>query len=199
MPVPDQELFTLADLGMTDRTIRGFYATPMEIPLKMSGDTKVRIDGARFVVDYGYAANLDTRLSSLEVRLNGVTLRSIPLDDEEGEVKAQLEVELPHELLEPSSELEVVFHLFPAEFDPCSYIGDRHIWGTVFETSLLELERDYYAMVPDLSLLRHDLWPMAEAANSDACADCSQDGRTTSGKPRARYLLWNVNGCLCGL
>ena len=166
MPVPDEETFTLADLGLSHRTIRGFYASPLQIPLMMSGDAKVRVDGARFVVDYGYAANLDTRLSTLEVRLNGVTLRSIPLDNEEGEQKAQLEVELPHELLEPTSELEVVFHLFPSEFDPCSYIGDRHLWGTIFDTSLVELERDYYAMVPDLSLLRHDLWPIADAADS---------------------------------
>ena len=67
--------------------------------------------------------------------------------------------------MEPSSEIEVVFHLFPDEFSPCSYIGDRHIWGTVFESSRFELERDHFAMVPDLSLLRHDLWPIAEGAD----------------------------------
>ena len=165
LPVPEQEHFTLADLGISDRTIRGFYASPLQIPLRMSGDANIRIDGARFFVDYGYAAHLDTRLSTLEVRLNGVTLRSVPLDEEEGEQMASLEIELPHELMEPSSEIEVVFHLFPNEFSPCSYVGDRHIWGTVFDSSRFELERDHFAMVPDLSLLRHDLWPIAEGAD----------------------------------
>ena len=165
LPVPEQERFTLADLGISDRTIRGFYASPLRIPLRMEGDANVRIDGARIFVDYAYAAHLDTRLSTLEVRLNGVTLRSVPLDEADGEQMAELQIELPHELMEPSSEVEVVFHLFPDEFSPCSYIGDRHIWGTVFDSSRFELERDNFAMVPDLGLLRHDLWPISEGAD----------------------------------
>jgi hypothetical protein len=175
LPVPETSEFTLADLGIQDRTIRGFYAAPLRIPLKMGGDSRVRIDGARLFINYGYAAHLDTRLSSLEVRLNGVTLRSVPLNDEEGEQMAELEVELPHELMEPTSEIEVVFHLFPDEFAPCSYIGDRHIWGTIFESSRFELDRDHYAMVPDLSLLRHDLWPLAAGADDGSLVVVTSD------------------------
>ena len=165
MPVPAGESFTLAELGLGNRTIRGFYASPMQIPLLMTGDAKVRIDGARFVVDYGYAANLDTRLSTLEVRLNGVTLRSIPLDDEQENSRRNLRWNCRMSCLNPVASWKWSF-TSSDEFDPCSYIGDRHLWGTVFDTSLVELERDYFAMVPDLSLLRHDLWPIAEAADS---------------------------------
>jgi hypothetical protein len=191
-PMPEDEEFTLADLGIMDRTIRGFYASPLRIPLKMTGDAKVRIDGARLVIDYGYAAHLDTRLSSLEVRLNGVTLRSVPLDEEDGEQMTELEVELPHELMEPSSELEVVFHLFPADFAPCSYIGDRHIWGTVFDSSRLEIERDYYAMVPDLSLLRHDLWPLAEAADESSLVVITADSPDLTEVTAAAQLVADI-------
>ena len=76
-----------------------------------------------------------------------------------GAEKARLWVDLPHELMKPDTKLEVVFHLFPLNFDPCVYITDRHIWGTVFASTELRLARDGYTTLPDLSKLRYDLWP----------------------------------------
>ncbi len=167
LPLPAQKRFSLADMDIGDKTVRGYYAPPVRLPLRMLGDAKVRDGGARLGLDFAYAAHLDTRLSSLEVRLNGVTLRSIALDDPDGEELTRLWVDLPFEILEPSSEIEVIFHLFPEDFQPCVYTTDRHIWGTVFASSELVVNRDHYSMLPDLSLLRYDLWPLGHALGEE--------------------------------
>jgi len=166
LPFNGLEEATLADLRIEDTTVRSFYAPPVQIPIALEGDSHVRISGARVGIDYAYAAHLDNRLSSMEVRLNGVTLASVALSSPSGEEKTRLWVDLPFELFEPSSEVEAVFHLFPADYDqgPCAYISDHHLWATVFASSVLEIQRDHYADLPAIGLLRHDLWPYSEAA-----------------------------------
>ena len=123
LPVPPRNAasgvrFPLSELRMNDTTVRGFYAPPVRIPIHMEGDAEVHIDGARIGLDYAYSSGLDTRLSTLEVRLDDVTLRSVSLREAGGAEKTRLWVDLPHELMQPDTELEVVFHLFPLNFDP---------------------------------------------------------------------------------
>lgn len=158
-PAPARDRFTLDDLGIPDQTVRGFYAPPIRVPLTLEGDAVPRLDGSRLELHYGYSAQLDTRLSTMEVRMNGVVLHSVALDDEDGEQDARLVVQLPQAVLEPANELEIIFHLFPVDFDPCRRVSDRMIWGTVFDSSEFTVRRDRYAMVPDLGLLKYGLWP----------------------------------------
>ncbi len=171
LPVPPRSdaggiRFPLSDIRFDDVTVRGFYAPPVRIPIQLEGDAEVHIDGARVGLDYAYSSGLDTRLSTLEVRLDDVTLRSVALREAQGEEKSRLWVDLPHELMKPDTELEVVFHLFPLNFDPCVYVTDRHIWGTVFASTELRLARDGYTEMPDLSKLKYNLWPY-DAALAD--------------------------------
>jgi hypothetical protein len=167
LPAPAEERFDLATIDVEDTTVRGYYAPPITIPLRLEGDAKVQIEGARIGVDYAYSAQLDNRLSTMEVRLNGVTLRSVALDEAEGEEKRRLWVDLPFELMEPKSDIEIVFHLFPSDFSPCVYTTDSHIWATVFDSTRLEIARDHYTDLPDVGLLRYDLWPYGEALGDE--------------------------------
>jgi len=163
LPAPPVERFTLADLDIEDRTVRGYYAPRISLPLQLEGDAHARFDGAELALDHAYSAQLDERLSTLEVRLNGVSLRSFPLDEVGGEQKQRVYIDLPFELMQPDSTLDLVYHLFPIDFDPCRRISDRMIWGTVFASTELTIGRDHYAELPDLSLLKHDLWPFTLA------------------------------------
>ncbi|MFT4977458.1 MAG: hypothetical protein ACI8S6_003363 [Myxococcota bacterium] len=160
---PREDDFTLDDIGVEDITAHGYYAAPVRIPLKLLADSKIQLNGARIGLDYAYSALLDTGLSTLEVRIDNTSIRSISLDDAEGEGKQRLWIDVPFELVKPTSELMLVFHLFPANFDRCEFVSDRSIWGTVFSTTELELRRDHYADLPNLELLRHRLWPLNEA------------------------------------
>lgn len=164
LPAPATAQFTLKDLGIEDRTVRGFYADPIVIPLMLEGDAAVRPGGGEFLLTYAYSSQLDNRLSTVEVSIDGVVLHSRPLDRPEGEEAAQLEVHLPAELVRPFSKIFVQFHLFPESFDACERVSDRIVWGTVLaEKSRFTLERDHYAEMPDLGRLQYDMWPFTAA------------------------------------
>ena len=166
-PVPyHDEAFTLSDLGIKDTTVRGYYSEAVEVPLIFEGDGHVNPEGGVFDLVYSYGAQLDLRLSTVEVRLNGIVLRSAALDSRDGEQLRHLRVTLPADLTEQKSNLEVVFHLYPEDFDPCRRTSDKAIWATVHGSSSIESPRYYTAMVPDLGLLRFDLWPFAEPASA---------------------------------
>lgn len=177
-PAPPTTRFTLADLGMKDRTVRGFYADPIVIPLMLEGDAAVRPGGGEFLLDFSYSSQLDTRLATVEVSIDGVVLLSRPLDRMEGEQNAQLRVHLPAELVRPHSKVFVQFHLFPESFDACERVSDRIVWGTVHATSRFELERDHFAEMPDLGRLKYDMWPFTTTGSAGAVRIIAPDRPT---------------------
>jgi hypothetical protein len=156
---PQADTATLAELDIDDQTVRGRYAGGVVVPLRVEGDAIPRPGGGELELHYAYGAQLDTRLSAMEVRLDGITLRSVPLADEAGEPDARVRVRLPEEILTPSSRVEVLFHLFPQQLDVCRWTTDQHLWATVLASSTVSLPRDHAADMPDLSRLRHGGWP----------------------------------------
>lgn len=158
-PVPSTTRFTLADLNIQDRTVRGFYADPVVVPLQMEGDAAVRPSGAELVVDYSYSSQLDTRLSTLEVSVDGVVLLGHPLERPTGEQNGEIRVQIPPELLRPHAKVFLQYHLFPESFDACERVSDQIVWGTIHATTRFEVPRDHHAELPDLGRLRYDFWP----------------------------------------
>lgn len=150
---------TLSELGLEDATVRGYYAPQFRVPIVLEGGAAIRPEGGVAHINYAYSAGLDTRLSTIEVRLNGVTLRSAPLDEGAGDQDASLRVRLPPEVVEPHSYLDVVFHLFPEGYDACEWRPDETHWATLYASSEIAIPRDHYAMMPDLSRLRYRGWP----------------------------------------
>lgn len=161
-PVPDAVDFTLADLGIASQTVRGLYAPPIVAPLKLTADSHPRVD-ARLTVRYAYAAQLDPKKSSIEVRFNGVAVRSARLDEPEGESDATLQVDIPEGTLVADGRLEVVFHLVPDVKATCEPPADDAAWATLHDTTTLHLPVDRVAELPDLSLLQNALWPYGTA------------------------------------
>lgn len=158
-PAPPRDSYTLADLGLSDQTVRGFSSPALRVPLGLEGDAVVRPGGASARIEYAYAARLDPRLSAVEVRVDGVTVKTAPLEDTDGSTRSTLDVDIPEGLMRPDAAMEVVFHVFPKDFDACQYISDRTLWATLYATSTLEVERDHVAELPDLGRLRYGAWP----------------------------------------
>lgn len=157
-PIP-QDTVTLEDIGLKDQTVRGYYAPRFRVPLVLAGDAAVKPMGGVTYLYYGYSAGLDTNLSTMEVSLNGVTLRSVPLDSSSGETQTSLRVRLPADMVAPHSFLDVVFHLFPDGYDACEWhIDDTH-WATLYADSTVAIPYDNYAKLPDLGRLRYRGWP----------------------------------------
>jgi hypothetical protein len=176
LPPPPTRRFTVKDLGLDDRSVRGFYADPVVIPLMFEGDAQVRPSGGELELDFSYSSQLDTRIATVEVGLDGVMLASRPLDRVEGEQHAKLRVHLPRELVKPHAKLIVQFHLFPESFDACERVSDRIVWGTVHaDTTVFEVPRDQFAEMPDLSRLRYDMWPYTTAGEQGAVTIVAPD------------------------
>ena len=159
-PAPRADSFPISALGVEGRTVRGYYSEDVRIPLRLEGDTYIRPGGGSVTVRYAYSGQLSPTLSTMEVRLDGLSLRSVPLDQEGGLQDAEVTLRLPEDLVTPDSVLNVVFRLFPKEFDLCKRIADNQIWGTLFDTTSIDMPRDHVASMPDLARLRYDGWPL---------------------------------------
>lgn len=149
----------LSVFGYAGETVRGYFPASIRLPIRLEADSLLRPGGGTLMLRYGYAAQMDPRLSTMEVRLDGLTLRSVPLTNSAGQADATLEVTLPEDIVTPTSNIDVIFHLYPSEYDSCLRLSDRSLWGTVFPSSTLDIPRDHVAEMPDLGRLRFGAWP----------------------------------------
>jgi hypothetical protein len=150
----------LADLGLETQTTRGITALPIFYSVKMMPD--IYLPGrqkAKLHTVYSYASQLDGSQSKLEVLLNGKAIKSVPLDDKAGKSLAELTVEIPTEEVHTFNDLEYRFHLYPEKYDMCRFVTDVHIWGTIHNTSRLELPGELKTPLPDVGLVNDAGFP----------------------------------------
>jgi len=168
--------------------VRGFYTTELKFPVELGGNAAVRPGGAKAELHYAYADGLDPRLSAMEVRLDGVTVKSVALDASGGDADAVVQVALPDGVMSPRSTLEVAFTLFPKDFDACAYVSDTTLWATVFASSTVSVARDPVAMLPDLGRLRYGVWPFT-LDPADGGVVAALPDRPTPSEVGAGFLL----------
>jgi hypothetical protein len=156
--LPTRNSFTLRDLTtlggqpFEDITVYGTNAPPIEIPFRALPDDRFS-RGSRMRVDYSYSAQVDPRTSTVEVRLDDVTIGSKRLNSAKGG-RDSLDVDLPAELIQPDSQLNVVFNLNPRSAEVCGLSRDQSLWGTLHGDTDFNLKRDIFTRMPDLRLLR---------------------------------------------
>lgn len=149
--VPDRPTFTLQDLGFGGQTVRGVFSAPVRVEVKLQPDTRPIEYRQRLNIHYAYSALLKRELSSLEVILNGISLRSVPLNNPEGSESEWLTLDVPWDIYGPFNRLDLHFHLFPDTFRECERVSDRQLWGTVFADSNFVMPRDYWTEYPELA------------------------------------------------
>jgi hypothetical protein len=157
----DRQVVTFAELGVGDTTVRGGLSEAVVVPFALSGDEHPRATRHRIRIVYSYAPGM-ARDSTLEVVLNGVSIAGTRLDGSSGETRASLTLNVPGRLLRRRNELGLVFHLRPRGPERCTGFAHQHLWGTLHGDSTVDVERDRWAELPDLSLLRHDLFPYTD-------------------------------------
>jgi hypothetical protein len=149
-----------ADLDLPTQTSRGITALPIFYKLKvmpdlfLPGRTKVKLH-----TRYSYASQLDASQSKLEVLLNGKAIKSVPLDDPAGKSLADMTVDIPSEEFHTFNDLEYRFHLYPEKYDMCRFVTDVHIWGTIHNTSYVDLPGEIKAPLPDVGLINDGGYP----------------------------------------
>ena len=150
--VPARTDFTLQDIGFSGETVRGVFSLPVALDVKVAPDAHPIEFRQKLHVHYAYGADANPKLSTIEVKLNGVSLHSAPLVDEEGSESEWLTLEIPWDIYSPYNRLEFQFHLLPKTVKACERVSDRHLWGTVYPDTNFTFPRDYWMRVPDLSV-----------------------------------------------
>ncbi|WOD38621.1 cellulose biosynthesis cyclic di-GMP-binding regulatory protein BcsB [Nodosilinea sp. E11] len=136
-----------------DVTVNGLpVPPPVEIPLRSLPDEQM-LRGSKFTLRYSYGPGIDPRRSSVSVMLNGQGIGGERLRSANGGTDS-VTVDLPLELITPTSNLAVQFYTFPNVAISCGALPDQPMWGTVHSNSSLDLNRANVVQLPDLKRLQ---------------------------------------------
>jgi hypothetical protein len=153
---------TLAQLGVEETTVRRGAAHDVTFEFRVIPDERPSAKKHRARIIYSYGAALNTKISSVEVILNKVSLGSARLAAEGGERRVDLAVGIPPRLVLRRNLLIVRFHLMPRMADPCDIVSQDYLWATLHPDSEITIERDRWVELPDLSLLQFGFFPYAD-------------------------------------
>ncbi|MBD1909237.1 MULTISPECIES: cellulose biosynthesis cyclic di-GMP-binding regulatory protein BcsB [unclassified Leptolyngbya] len=155
----DRNSFTLADLqrgdgsSYQDMTVRGALPPAIAIDFRPLPDEKL-LPGSSLILDYSYSPQINPRGASVEVRLDDVAIAGKQLTSVKGG-HDRLRVELPADLITPTSKLTVQFILPPLQGSTCTQSIDNQMWATVYaDSTRFKVKREQVVNLPDLKLLQ---------------------------------------------
>src|SRR5919199_2628060 len=158
--LPETNSFKLSDLKtptngkpFKDITVRGSAAPPIEFDFRALPDDQFT-RGSYMNLRYSYGPQLNPRLSAVEVLLDDVFIGGARLTSENGATRQTLRVDLPANLLKPTSKIKVAFRLNPKEPPECGKVIDQQLTGTVHADTDFKLNRENSVQLPDLELLQ---------------------------------------------
>lgn len=156
------ETRTFAELGFGLQSVQKVNAPPIiyNIPFMADYDPTTTNSKAYLDLVYSYSAGVNPLFSSLELRLNNVSIGSVPLlDQENGEEMAKATLPIPTELIQPHNQLIAQFHLKPDKFGYC--VGDfkDDAWGKIYEESQIRIEGDPKTRLPNIGLINYTGFP----------------------------------------
>lgn len=190
-PPADGAAVTLASLGATQLTLRGRYPAPVQLPLGLEADALAELDGGVLDLFFSYGAQVDPEASAIEVRLNGVPLRSVGLRSIDGADDGHLRVPLPASLLRPGAPLEVRAVLRPLGAGPCTPgIDEDYLWVRLDPGSTLSAPHSATSAVPTLSGLQHGGWPFLGKAERPVEVRLPKDASPAAWAAGAQVLAW---------
>ncbi|MEB3244443.1 MAG: cellulose biosynthesis cyclic di-GMP-binding regulatory protein BcsB [Vampirovibrionales bacterium] len=161
---------TFADMGWETQTARGFTAPPIFYKWQIMPDLFVPNRGqqgskANLKLVYSYSSQLDASQSKLEILLNGKSIKSVPLNKPEGAMQEELAVTIPTGDVLNYNDLVFQFYTFPEKVDTCKFVTDVHVWGTIHNSSILQIPAEVRTPMPDLGLLNDGGFPFTAFNN----------------------------------
>lgn len=135
-----------------DVTVRGTSAPPVQFQFRALPDDRM-LRGSSMNLKYSYSAQVNTRKSSLSVRIDGVTVGSKKLTSDNGASNETFNVDLPPNLIKSDSVIDVAFDLYPKESLKCGQVSDQQLSGTVHSSTEFKINRENSVELPDLKLL----------------------------------------------
>ncbi|HEY9653041.1 MAG TPA: cellulose biosynthesis cyclic di-GMP-binding regulatory protein BcsB, partial [Coleofasciculaceae cyanobacterium] len=158
--LPAKNSFKLSELKVQkdgtpfkDITVRGAGSPPIDIDFRALPDDHFK-RGSSMTMRYSYGPQVNPRTSAVEVLLDGVFIGGARLDSEQGATRKSLKVDLPANLIKPSSQLQVAFRLNPREPGQCGRVTDQQLTGTLHADTSFDLNRETSVDLPNLELLQ---------------------------------------------
>ncbi|MBC7971150.1 MAG: cellulose biosynthesis cyclic di-GMP-binding regulatory protein BcsB [Verrucomicrobia bacterium] len=158
--IPDANEFKLSALRGADQepfqdtTVRGASAPLVELNFRALPDDHFT-RGSSMELVYSYSPQVNPRTSAIEVLLDGVVVGGKRLTSDTGATRESVNVNLPENLITPTSKLAVAFRLSAREQGQCGVVTDQQLWGTVHANDTrFKLKRDQSVQLPDLKLLQ---------------------------------------------
>lgn len=136
-----------------DVTVRGTYAPPVEVDFRALPDDRFK-RGSTMTLQFSHSPQINPRLSTLEVRLDGAPLGGKRLTADNGTTRDSATINLPEELIQPNSKLQVIFNLVPKELGECGRAIDQQLWATLHGDTKFNLSRENSVRLPNLKLLQ---------------------------------------------
>jgi cellulose synthase operon protein B len=162
--LPEENSFSLSDLRtqlrgepFSDVTVRGSSAPPIEIDFRALPDDRF-LRGSSMNLVYSYGPQMNPRTSAIEVLLDGRFIGGARLTSDTGETRKNLRVDLPAQLIKPTSKIQIYFRMNSKDaFDKqnCLTAADHQLIGTVHADSSFDLKREISVNIPDLKLLQY--------------------------------------------
>jgi len=174
--IPERSKFQLKDIGFQTTTVHRVFPPKIRVELKTQPDVKPWESGQKMNIHYAFGPGLQTKISTLEVQLNGVALKSARLDNPEGEDDKWLSLEVPWGLYGPMNYLDLIFHIYPKDFKECERVSDRPLWGTVFDDTTISMPKDYWTEAHNVAGFARWAFPYSLRADlSDAAIIVPED------------------------
>ncbi len=158
--LPEKDSFKLSDLKtpiegkpFQDITVRGSGAPPVEFDFRALPDDQFK-RGSYMNLRYSYGPQVNPRLSAVEVLLDDIFIGGARLTSEDGATRQTLKVDLPANLIKPTSKIKVAFRLNPKEPPQCGKVTDQQLTGTVHADTEFKLVRENSVQLPNLELLQ---------------------------------------------
>jgi hypothetical protein len=150
--LPPSNHFTLAELGLHDLKLDPQNGFSVSIPLLATPDTRFFDYGHQMALAFRFGSNVTTEQATLDIDLNGSSLRRFAAADFSTGLTATLRMKIPAQLLRRQNVLTVTWHGLDG-----AVIPNPAVW--LLPTSEFDLPHDYESALPDLGLLQYAFFP----------------------------------------
>lgn len=158
----DNQSRTFRELGFEIQEVHKINAPPItyQVPIV----SEFRKSGGKLWLDlnFSYSPKLNPEYSSLELRMNDVSIANIPLTNENGEQGKHVSIPVSSELIRTRNNLVAQFHLMPDKYGWCvdNYVDNA--WGKIMDDSQFRVEGSVASRLPDVGLLNNTMYPYSK-------------------------------------
>lgn len=149
------------ELGFGNEEVHKINAPPITYHVPVVGD--FRKSGKLWLdLNLSYSPNLNPEYSSLELRMNDVSIGNIPLTNTSGEQNKRVSIPISNELIKTRNNLVAQFHLMPDKYGWCvdNYVDNA--WGKIMDDSQLRVDGLVDSRLPDVGLLNNTMYPYSK-------------------------------------